>query len=85
LGSVLDFPASDPNDAVVGARIRRWRDRRGVPFEDLAAALDLTPEAVSKPGVSGWIRHGWTPQPAPCACRFGRLCPTPRPIEARMA
>ena len=45
MGSVLDFPAIDPHDAVVGARIRRWRDQRGVPFDDLAATLDLSPEA----------------------------------------
>ncbi len=41
MGSVLGFPAIDPQDAVVGARIRRWRDRRGVAFLDLAAAIDL--------------------------------------------
>ena len=30
MGSVLGFPGIDPMDAVVGARIRRWRDHRGV-------------------------------------------------------
>ncbi|KAK0331072.1 hypothetical protein LTR94_030366, partial [Friedmanniomyces endolithicus] len=39
MGSVLGFPGIDPMDAVVGARIRRWRDRRGVAFDDLAAAM----------------------------------------------
>jgi len=48
LGSVLDFPEIDPHDAVVGARIRRWRDQRGVPFDDLAATLDLSPEALRR-------------------------------------
>lgn len=48
MGSVLGFPAIDPQDAVVGARIRRWRDRRGVAFLDLAAAIDLTPEALRR-------------------------------------
>ncbi|MCO8017687.1 helix-turn-helix domain-containing protein [Brevundimonas diminuta] len=48
MGSVLDFPAIDPHDAVVGARIRRWRDQRGVPFDDLAATLHLSPEALRR-------------------------------------
>ena len=48
MGSVLGFPGIDPLDAVVGARIRRWRDQRGVTPDDLAAALDLTPEALRR-------------------------------------
>ncbi|WEK58499.1 MAG: XRE family transcriptional regulator [Candidatus Brevundimonas phytovorans] len=48
MGSVLGFPGIDPMDAVVGARIRRWRDQRGVAADDLAAALALTPEALRR-------------------------------------
>lgn len=48
MGAVLGFPGVDPIDAVIGARIRRWRDRRGVASADLAAALDLTPEALRR-------------------------------------
>lgn len=48
MGSVLRFPGVDPMDAAVGARIRRWRDRRGVDPAVLAAALDLTPEALRR-------------------------------------
>ena len=48
MGSVLGVPGIDPMDAVVGARIRRWRDQRGVAAEDLAAALDLMPEALRR-------------------------------------
>lgn len=48
MGSVLGFPGVDPMDAVIGARIRRWRDLRGVQADDLAAALDLTPEAMRR-------------------------------------
>lgn len=48
MGSVLGFPGIDPMDAVIGARIRRWRDQRGVAAEDLSAALDLTPEALRR-------------------------------------
>ncbi|WP_313004920.1 helix-turn-helix transcriptional regulator [Brevundimonas sp.] len=48
MGSVLGLPGIDPMDAVVGARIRRWRDQRGVTPDALAAALDLTPEALRR-------------------------------------
>lgn len=48
MGSVLGFPNVDPIDAVIGARIRRWRDQRGVASSDLAAALNLTPEALRR-------------------------------------
>jgi transcriptional regulator with XRE-family HTH domain len=48
MGSVLGFPGIDPMDAVVGARIRRWRDQRGVTPDALAAALALTPEALRR-------------------------------------
>ncbi|MEN5145215.1 helix-turn-helix domain-containing protein [Brevundimonas diminuta] len=48
MGSVLGFPGVDPVDAVVGARIRRWRDQRGMTFNDLAAAINLTPEALRR-------------------------------------
>ncbi|MGU3457000.1 helix-turn-helix domain-containing protein [Brevundimonas sp. M1A4_2e] len=48
MGSVLGFPNIDPIDAVIGARIRRWRDQRGVASSDLAAALNLTPEALRR-------------------------------------
>ena len=48
MGSVLGFPGIDPMDAVVGARIRRWSDQRGVTPDDVAAALDLTPEALRR-------------------------------------
>ncbi|MFZ4166569.1 helix-turn-helix domain-containing protein [Brevundimonas sp. NPDC058933] len=48
MGSVLGFPGIDPTDALIGARIRRWRDQRGVTPADLAAALHLTPEALRR-------------------------------------
>lgn len=48
MGSVVGFPGIDPIDAVIGARIRRWRDQRGVAVSDLAAALSLTPEALRR-------------------------------------
>ena len=48
MGSVLGLPSIDPIDAVIGARIRRWRDQRGVAPADLAAALNLTPEALRR-------------------------------------
>ncbi|MGO4408631.1 MULTISPECIES: helix-turn-helix domain-containing protein [unclassified Brevundimonas] len=48
MGSVLGFPGVDPIDAVIGARIRRWRDQRGVASSDLAVALNLTPEGLRR-------------------------------------
>lgn len=48
MGSVLGFPGVDPDDAAVGHRLKTWRERRGVSLEDLAAALDLPPEAARR-------------------------------------
>ena len=48
MGSVIGFPGADPRDAAVGARLRRWRDERGVAIEDLAMALALPPEHVRR-------------------------------------
>ncbi|WP_292052274.1 MULTISPECIES: helix-turn-helix domain-containing protein [unclassified Brevundimonas] len=42
MGSVLGFPTADPVDLIVGARVRRWRDRRGMEREELAAMLHLS-------------------------------------------
>lgn len=42
MGSVLGFPAADPADRIVGARIKRWRDRRGMDQEELATLLQLS-------------------------------------------
>ncbi len=44
MGSVLGFPGIDPADAVIGARLKRWREDRGVDIETIAAALKITPE-----------------------------------------
>lgn len=44
MGSVLPFPRIDPRDAAVGARLKRWREARGMAVEDLARAMDLTAE-----------------------------------------
>jgi transcriptional regulator with XRE-family HTH domain len=44
MGSVLGFPGVDPLDAAIGARLKRWREQRGVDVETLAAVLKITPE-----------------------------------------
>ena len=44
MGSVLGFPGIDPQDAAIGARLKRWREQRGVEVDDVAAALKITPE-----------------------------------------
>lgn len=44
MGSVLGFPGIDPRDAAVGARLKHWREERGVDVEAVASALRITPE-----------------------------------------
>ncbi|WP_374515831.1 helix-turn-helix domain-containing protein [Brevundimonas sp.] len=44
MGSVLGFPGVDPSDAAVGARLRRWREQRGMSVDDLARLMDISPE-----------------------------------------
>ncbi len=44
MGQVLGFPGVDPEDAAVGARLKRWREARGMAVDDLARLMDLTPE-----------------------------------------
>ena len=44
MGLVLGFPGIDPHDAAVGARLRRWRQRRGMDVDTVASALKITPE-----------------------------------------
>lgn len=44
MGSVHGFPVVDPADAAVGARLKNWRERRGLSVEDLARLMDMTPE-----------------------------------------
>lgn len=48
MGSVLGFPAADPADTAVGARLRRWRDHRGVKLEAMAEALRIPPEDMRR-------------------------------------
>ena len=48
MGSVLGFPGVDPADAAIGARLKRWRDQRGVMSEMLARDLGVTPEALRR-------------------------------------
>tara|TARA_R110002124_G_scaffold227038_1_gene392246 strand:+ start:252 stop:500 length:249 start_codon:yes stop_codon:yes gene_type:complete len=46
MGSIHRFPGVDPNDVAVGARLKQWRQARGVDRERLARALRLTPEQL---------------------------------------
>jgi transcriptional regulator with XRE-family HTH domain len=48
MGEVLGFPSSDPVDAMVGARLHRWRTQRRIDLETLARAVALTPEEVRR-------------------------------------
>lgn len=44
MGVVLGFPGVDPADAVIGARLKRWREQRGLSVEQLAPLMDMSPE-----------------------------------------
>ena len=48
MGSVLGFPGVDPSDAAVGARLRRWREQRGLSIDDLAPLMRMTPEEARR-------------------------------------
>ncbi|MBA3048792.1 MAG: helix-turn-helix domain-containing protein [Alphaproteobacteria bacterium] len=44
MGSVLGFPGVDPLDAAVGARLKRWREDRGLSIEDIADLIHIPVE-----------------------------------------
>ena len=48
MGSVLSFPGVDPLDAAVGARLKRWREARGMALDDLAPMLHMSPEEARR-------------------------------------
>jgi transcriptional regulator with XRE-family HTH domain len=48
MGSVLGFPGVDPADAAVGARLKRWREARGMEVDALAGFMALSVEAVRR-------------------------------------
>lgn len=48
MGSVLGFPGVDPLDAAVGARLKRWREARGMAVDDLAALLHISSEQARR-------------------------------------
>ena len=48
MGSVHGFPGVDPLDAAVGARLKRFREQRGMAVDDLAAVLHLSAEEVRR-------------------------------------
>ena len=53
MGSVLGFPGVDPSDAAVGARLRRWREQRGMSVDDLAPLLHLSAEETRRAQLRG--------------------------------
>ena len=48
MGSVLGFPGVDPLDAAIGARLKRWRETRGMPLEEVAAVLHMPVEQARR-------------------------------------
>jgi transcriptional regulator with XRE-family HTH domain len=48
MGSVLGFPDVDPLDAAIGARLKRWRETRGLSVEDVAALIHMSAEQTRR-------------------------------------
>ena len=48
MGSLLGFPGVDPLDAAVGARLKRWREDRGLSIEDVAALIHMPVEEARR-------------------------------------
>jgi transcriptional regulator with XRE-family HTH domain len=48
MGSVLGFPGVDPLDAAVGARLKRWRETRGLSIEDVAVMIHMSAEETRR-------------------------------------
>jgi len=48
MGSVLGFPGVHPLVAAVGARLKRWRETRGLSIEDVAAMIHLSAEETRR-------------------------------------
>ncbi len=48
MGSVLGFPGVDPLDAAVGARLKRWREDRGLSIEDVADLIHISAEEARR-------------------------------------
>jgi len=42
MGSVHGFPSANSEDTLIGARIKRWRDKRGMDQDELARILHLS-------------------------------------------
>lgn len=48
MGSVLGFPGVDPLDAAIGARLKRWRQARGLSIDDFAVLLHMSAEETRR-------------------------------------
>jgi transcriptional regulator with XRE-family HTH domain len=48
MGSVLGFPGVDPLDAAVGARLKRWRETRGLSIEAVAVLMRMSAEEARR-------------------------------------
>lgn len=48
MGSVLGFPDIDPLDAAIGARLKRWRETRGLSVEDVAVLIHMSAEQTRR-------------------------------------
>ena len=45
---IIVLPSVDQDDLAIGERIRKWRENRGIGTQELAAALDLSREEMTR-------------------------------------
>ncbi len=45
---IVGFPESNPLDAAVGARVRHWREQRGLTVDELAQKLNVSREHLNR-------------------------------------
>ncbi len=48
MGRLLEFRRPDPVDVAIGARLKHWREERGMDLHEVASALRMTAEDVRR-------------------------------------
>lgn len=48
MGSLLEFRRADPIDVAIGARLKHWREARGIDRHTVASALCISDDEVRR-------------------------------------
>ena len=48
MGQLLEFRRLDPIDIAIGARLKHWREQRGMALDEVASALRMTHDEVRR-------------------------------------